>query len=764
MNHNQPYLLENIAQLRLELSRGSESKQKLYQVLLNSVRANPQGYAWFAPFVAVISGQETDIANARQVIFNYMAKLEPMSYSSGLQYHFWCFAFPHAKVALYFQWLCTIKAFSPAEEEKIRKELIRYHFINFYYGMRTKPRPECTDNQALSLVLSTALLGSLFAAESKMASIMRAEGLERLPEIIAKIDPSGYSGEGSSYMDCVNGPAIPLSIELLERETSTINLINKVLEPGCGTPADVLQMIARSWMPGGLLLPWDNYGYQHGVRSTLAYGALKLGDPLFAWLLEHESNLSYDIGIGWAYDDLLWTIIWWPDQHQSDTGLELPGRSWMHPNIGGALVSDNHDYYGALLWDSSTPEVPTRSHVNPGMVLFNAFGVPLSADGSPAAPYPARFSFSDTWQSFQHFIGEAGKYNYGDGCAGAHSVLLIDNNESMRAHAEYDQVESSLLCPQENYLAVDVTPLYQENFPDVRQVKRKMQLHADRIFILEDYFAAEQNHLVAARFLFRPDWLDAVCGAAIMTPEGVTLNMVEVLGSCQLKTENIENHPAKPDNSCRLADYVSEGKTIRHLFCICLGNSSGPESILTDFNALSADIDSVKIADLDTLRNQLQQSAIHLNLALPPHMEAQLPVSKTWLYYKQVRLTRQDCFIRLPLGLINPQLFLDGREIDLEPWRTSMELIRPLVPLPEDQQALPARQLEIILKTDVPISHYEGGGEGTTGLGGGIGICGKAEPELLHSADYFAGRLTVTTNRKTYELEYDLMESEYGNI
>ena len=48
---------------------------------------------------------------------------------------------------------------------------------------------------------------------------MLEDGLRRLPVVIGDMPASGYSGEGSAYMDCVNGPAMPLAVELLERVT-----------------------------------------------------------------------------------------------------------------------------------------------------------------------------------------------------------------------------------------------------------------------------------------------------------------------------------------------------------------------------------------------------------------------------------------------------------------------------------------------------------------------------------------------------------------
>ena len=238
-----PLLIDDVADLRARIV-GNEGQggrqQELWRLIRRSAQSAPFDYPWFTPFVALMTRDPQDIANAAEVIRRYVGKLDSMYFSTGLQFHFWCFAFPHAKWCLYFQWLCSVGAFEDAEATAIAEQLIEYHFVNFLYGLRTKPEPECVDNQALSLALSTTLVGYLFAQapyHSQMAVIMRDEGLRRLPGIVGDMPASGYSGEGSSYMDCVNGPAIPLVVELLERITGEQGLLMRPLRANGACPA-----------------------------------------------------------------------------------------------------------------------------------------------------------------------------------------------------------------------------------------------------------------------------------------------------------------------------------------------------------------------------------------------------------------------------------------------------------------------------------------------------------------------------------------------
>lgn len=756
---NQPLFIDNIDELRrsvLTLEGTQGRRAELWRVLKNSARAAPLNYPWFTPFVALITGEVQDIENAKTVIRTYISKLDPMTFSTGLQFHFWCFAFPHAKWSLYFQWLCTLGAFDAAEQEEIAQQLIQYHFLNFFYGLRTKPEPECVDNQALSLAFSNALVGYIFGQgknPSHMAQRMFEDGVRRLPTMIGDMPISGYSGEGSSYMDCVNGPAIPLAVELLERITGESGLLYQPLSDGGCLPISVLRMVAREWMPGGLLLPWDNYGYQFGVRSPIAYAALHTGERLYYDILEKECIWTYDIGVGWAYDDLPWTLIWWPEKAAKDASQD---RSWFEPDVGGALVSLDHNVYLMQMWDESAPEIPTRAHANPNAVLFNGFGVPLSADGSPAPEGSPRFRFADTFRQVTFLtMGGEDTYNYGDGCGGAHSIILIDNWEGLRVFAERPQFRHSKHDPAQKSILCDVTPFYQERYPDVITVQRKSTLCADRFFVVEDWVAFAKPHRITSRFLLRPDCVPCADGVKIQTAEGVTLHLVELLNASseqQIQTEEVASHPFKPDRRSLIADFSVDGEQAHRLFIAWISTTIAPTTYLNDFQAVPDPLSALTFAEIVP---RLAQSSLRLPMNLPAHMEAELPIVKRWWYRKVAAKQRGKCWLRLPVGMAQPQLFLNGQQVDLTPWQTSGELIAPTVPLPAHWED--ADEIEIILRTDIPTSHYEGGGDGTMGMTGGIILCYPQAEEQLLSASYAHGQIRLVTDQQSYQVSYALM-------
>lgn len=750
----EPFLLDDVDALRagiLALDEGDGRRWELWRMLRDSARRAPDDFGWFVPFVAVITRDPEDIARARHIIDAYLAKLDPMSFSTGLQFHFWCFAFPHAKVALYFQWLCSIGAYTADEADDIAQRLVTYHFVNFYYGMRDKPEPECVDNQALSLVLSSTIVGHLFTQgdrPSRMAGIMLRDGLRRLPGMLSEIPPSGYTGEGSDYMNCVIGPAVPLAVEVLERVGGYRDALMAPLEEGGAEPVAALRMVARSFMPGGLLLPWDNYGYQFGVRSTLAYGARRTGEDLFFEVLDNEVIWTYDIGIGWAYDDLVWTLIWWPAR---PSGAPDPAwRDWYEPGVGAAFASADGERYVMQMWDESTPVVPTRSHVNPNAVLFGGHRVPISADGSPTEGAEHRFQFDDTWREVSFLaIDTESRYNYGDGCAGAHSVILLDGLEGMRAHSAYPQVGATAHDADRRWVWADVTPVYRENVPDVHEVSRRTQLHEGGLVTIVDRVRADGPHRVTSRFVLRPDVSPIPGGARVRTPEGVTLQLIDT-DAVAPSIEYAAHVPAKPDDGSVLVDFTAEGSDLERVFVALVSRefetdgSVPPAAVIPDLAASLT---------LESARELLLVTDVRVPMQLPAYLEADLPATQRWWYRVEIDKEPGPAWLRLPVGMHDPALFVDGECVDLSAHRVSRELIAPRVRVPEQLDA--RTRIEIVLRVDVPRGHYDGQGWGTIGMTGGMGIGYPVAEEIVESVERDAGRVRVVTSHGVYDVVLD---------
>lgn len=755
MNKRTPFLISNSDSLRSQLLANAEldrTQARLWQLVKNCARTAPKQFPWFTPFVALVTREATDIENAKDVLADYLQKLEPMSFTSGLQYHFWCFAFPHAKWSMYFQWLVTLGAYTEDEVESIRGQLLSYHFTNFFYGMRSKPEPECVDNQALSLVLSNVLVGYLFASDkstSSMANVMLEEGLRRLPEMIGGIPASGYTGEGSSYMDCVIAPAIPLVVELLQHITGKTDLFEHRFAPNDISPQTILKMAAREWFPGGLLFPWDNYGYQYGVRAPLAYAAQKTKDAQYAHILQHQAVWSYDIGVGWAYDDLVWTLIWWP----LDTGTSAYHKqNWMHAELGGVLHTNTLPLTLVQLWDESEPNIPTRSHVNPNAVMFHAYGVPLSMDGSVRKDV-TRFQFADTWRETVHSVGEITRYNYGDGCAGAHSVLLVDRWEGLRALHSYPQAQSVEIDELAGAMTTDVTPLYQEHYPDAQVVRRRSSIAADRFYIIEDLADFTQPHEYTSRFVLRPDAVEVSLGAKIRTQEGISLHLIDLIGHTQISHERLRGpvYMYNLDQDVEIIDF--QGTSGHRLFIAWMSRAIEQHEKLHDWQTIWEDDTSYSYEQAEQL---VTHSKYRVAFELPSYMEQPLPIVKRWWYFKKVSKPRGQTWLQLPRGMHDARCWINGQEIEY--YSSEWGVLAPYIEIPQTWEQV--EMIEILLRTDVPISHYDGKGEGTVGFNGGCYLCIPCEEEVISQATYDGEQIEIITNRQLYRWPYRLMEGK----
>ncbi len=734
---------------KLSLARKKDTLMgRVWDSVMRRSRNAPENFPWFTPFTALVTGEKQDIENAKETIRRYLKTLDAQTFGMGLQFHFWCFAFPHARWSLYFHWLSQMGVWDPDEEKKIREELLTFQYINFFYGMRTKPEPECVDNQTMSLCFSNALLGHLFS-KSAIAKRMYVDGIRRLPSLIGGIPTSGYSGEGSTYMDYVVGPSIPFIVELLER-TEGGDWFSKSLPPHGGSAESVCRMIAHEWMPNGLLLPWDHYGYAIPMRSCIAFAASRSDDPFYCELLERQANWSYDQSIGWGYDDLVWSLIWWPEKKQKRAKF----ASWNEPEVGAALVSDDSQLCLMQMWDESTPVYPTRAHVNPNSLILSAYGSPLTIDGVKSKDF-AEFNFDDTWREVSYMdIGTSRKFNFGDGCGGAHSVILVDNWQGMRASKEYRQAQMLGFSMKEKSVTADVTPIYREKFADVKMIRRCSRLCSERFWLIEDLAKFADEHEITARFFLRPNLFKSKQGVSIETAEGVRLSLLPILGPDSKICKPLKGYPDRLDGGSVMVDFRQKGNECRWLWLLW------PEATRRTHADVSENWQAVpdegEKFDLAAAKKNLCSNAVEVPLTMPPYLQRDLPVVRRWWFMKEIIVPKCNSWLRLPKQMLNLRAWFNGKELDLSAHKMRMNLLEPEIEIPAKLQG---KKVEVVLCCDTGYSQYAPDGNG------GGGFYGK--PEILvekdapgAEAEYCDGTVFVKSGREKFKVKHKLMEVE----
>ena len=747
-----PFYIDDVEALRKKLTdaeRGETLMGRVWSSVRRRARNAPNQFPWFTPFAAIVTGDPQDIENARDAVRGYLATLDPQTFGMGLQFHFWCFAFPHARWSLYFQWLAAIGAWDAAEEQQIREALITFQYVNFFMGMRTKPEPECVDNQTMSLCFSNALLGHLFN-ESALARRMQEDGMRRLPSLIGGIPSSGYTGEGSAYMDGVVGPSIPFLVELLERTTGG-DWFGKSLPPHGGSAENVCRMIAREWMPNGLLLPWDHYGYSNAVRSCIAYAARRSSDPFYSELLEHHANWAFDQSIGWGFDDLVWSLVWWPEAR---TQTRTAFASWSEPETGATLVSDDAMLYAMQMWDKSEPVYPTRAHVNPNALVLCAYGSPLTTDGVPGKDCAA-FQFEDTWREVGYMdLGEKRKFNFGSGCGGAHSVILVDQWEGMRAISDYRQAEQLEFSAAKKTIAADVTPIYRERFDDARCVRRRTRLCGERFWLIEDLVRFEREHLVTARFFLRPNQIETARGIAIETAEGIRFTLVPLVGPDEKTVARIPGYPDRLDGESLQVDFTQRGTECRWLW---LAWPEATRKIREDVsNHWQAAPDPDRGLSFEQALERLASTGIDIPLTTPPYLQCDLPVVRCWWFRRKMTVPAGGAsWLRLPRGMLNLRFWVNGEPIDISAHTLRMELLEPEIAVPPQWSG---QTIEVTLCCDTGYSQYAADGNHSSGFCGKPALLVEQTVSGIDHAEYRDGIVTVRSEPKEWKVSHALME------
>ena len=748
-----PFYIDDVIQLREKLARAEREGTRMGRVwaaLRSRARTAPDAFPWFTPFVALITGEERDLESARRNIRRYVKSMDAQPFGSGLQFHFWCFAFPHTRWALYFQWLQALGAWSPEEEKELSRQFVSIQFIYFFSGMRTKPEPECVDNQSMSLCFSNALIGHLFGSGpngSAMARRMAIDGVRRLPGMIGGMSTSGYSGEGSTYMDGVVGPSVPFLVEFLER-TQGGDWYDRKLPPSGGSAASIARIIAREWTPAGLCLPWDHYGYHVPVRACITYAARRTKDPFYFELLEKHASWTHDRQVGWGYDDLVWSLIWWPEERPAAHGRAFV--SWVEPEVGAAVVSPDSSLYLMQMWDRSEPVSPSRAHVNPNALVLTAHGVPLTVDGVPTKECTL-FNYEDTWREVGYMdVGVKRRFNFGSGCAGSHSVLLVDGWEGMRAMQDYPQAR--LVDFSDDRVTADVTPIYAERWPDTRHVVRRSRQCEGRFWLIEDWASFANEHEVTARFWLRPEEVASSTGVAIETAEGVRLRLRPLVGPDSKTTRRVAGYPDRLDGASLCADWTQRGQDVRWLWLAWPDETRREsEDVSAGWSVLA---DLTESLGFDDVRKQLAAARV-LPFTMAADLLADIPTSPRWWYRRTLRVpAAKTWWLRLPARMRDARLWVQGREVDISAHALRSAMLAPHIEMPGGFAA--GSEIEVVVRCNVSVRQYDKNETGGSGFEGRPAILvSQAAPEP--EARYENNEVVITAGGATWKISHRLM-------
>jgi hypothetical protein len=323
----------------------------------------------------------------------------------------------------------------------------------------------------------------------------------------------------------------------------------------------------------------------------------------------------------------------------------------------------------------------------------------------------------------------------------------------MRAFSEYPQAKLRAFAETEKSVTAEVTPLYRERWPDARVVCRRSRLCHERFWLIEDFARFDQSHLFTARFYLRPGRIPAARGVAIETAEGVRLHLLPILGSDNGRSETVAGYPTVLDGASLRVDFTQYGSECRWLW---LAWPEATRRVVSDeSNGWAALPDAASALDPAAARAGLATVSQTLPLTEPPFILSDLPVCRRWWFRKRLAVPAGAAWLRLPKRMLEPRLWVDGAEIDLEPHALRMGLLEPEVALPP---AAAGRTVEILLRCDTGHSQCAPGGNGGAGFSGQPALLGPQAAAGVEGVDYRDGQVTVRAGGQEWTVTHDLME------
>lgn len=727
------------------LDKKTTRKAELWRFVQRLARQNPEHNPWLLPFVALIDERPADIFQAKAAIHGYLAKAEERG-GSGYLFNIWCFAFPHCRWAMWFNLMCEAGFYSQDEADRLAAKFLMIQFRDHHTAMLNKPFPECVDNQHASLVLSSYVVGRIFAegpGQGNLARKLRDEAAPRLEAMIGGMPNCGYSGEGSTYQGLIVAFAIPFLTEMLE-DLQGEDVFDKALWPQGTRSRRILEMTRRLWMPGGLLLPWDHYGYQFGITFPLAYLAHRTGDPQSLRLLEHTANIARmtTFPSGWGYDQPVWTLVYWPDEDAVREGMEW--TSWAEDELGAVLVDPAGENYLMQMWDF-TEAMCHRTHVNPNSLILARRGIPFSADGGAALNCDAlKYGGARFERNFGAGVNQT--LNLSPGCGGSHNTIIVDGYEGLRPPQGKSQGRLIDFTVEEPCVTGDVTHLYTLVDEDCLCMRRRSRLIENRFWVVEDLAAFSKFHAFTSRWWFRPDVEIVDDGVDVQTPEGALLQMRCVQGAGAASLTRIEGFPDQPDGCSDRVDFQMSGTEARWLY------------VLWPTDTVEVVRELIDGWEATAAGNPAISHKIHPGS--PPWFQKDVDVSSTWEFYTEIDVTdAQIPFLRLSRG-IDPSSTLRLNDMDVDLSGLSNEKLMPCL-IDCEPYLKRAGSLRISLRLNFPIGEVDK--MNTFSFPDQpVSLCRRiTAPDLLTRCLYDGKTLTVESSSGAhYTLEHELLFTE----
>ncbi len=545
----------------------------------------------------------------------------------SLDHHIWCVAPRAMRLAVYFTWLEAQGAWTEEERRLIGSALMA--FFHHYVVPVLRARTPGGHNQQFSMTFCSAVVGHAFAGVAgvaEQAQALRDWALPKFKQVLGLMPASGYSGEGSTYQsDVVSALAMWAGVFL--EQLGETEVWQRRWAPNGACLADTLKIEAAMGSCGGLLPPWDHYGWAriHNLAARTLWARLS-GQPHL--LAVAEQAWDEESFIAWRDDDRLWTLLYWPEEEGSGIGKQGSGfrvqvdssrqqsaaigsnrastpipqppppqlAGWCLPAVGAAIEHLPRRLRAMSVWDRCAGSLQgvCRSQVNPNHLILDLGGEPLTADGwedgrerlvseasvarTLATLAPAeqeliaqQYGSLDNWmRNSQHgFLGQS--------CA-----IVVDGWES---YFPRQAREGRLLFERReanrHTFAGEAAAYYQPAF-DVTRMRRTVSMNEAGVVWIVDDLRADSAHEFTWRLWLRRGArltaarnvrLDLASGQAITLAWLAVADGVEPSASLALATVPTfpQGHGPRypwPDAGSDRCDLTATGRRVRFVACL----------------------------------------------------------------------------------------------------------------------------------------------------------------------------------------------------
>ena len=607
---NSTLFVPDAAQLRHKLANPPPLLAKLYRRFQDRLGTDPE-FRSHHIFLPALLGDTAAIAESKAIIIalasdplRLAANQSPSATTTvqqNLDEHVWCIAPRAMRLAVYFTWLDAQGAWGAAEQSAVAGQIL--DFVYHYVVPVLRARTPAGHNQQLSMTLCCAVAGHALSgvpAVADRATALQAYALPKLKQTLGLMPRSGYSGEGSTYQTDVVSALVMWAGIFLE-QLGESDVWSRPWTPNGATLADTLRIEAALGSCGGLVPPWDQYGWArlHNLAVRALWAVVSGQQQLLA---AAEGAWDEESFIAWRRDDRLWTILYWPAEEHLDpapVGSAQPAprlTGWSVPAVGAATEQGPLRLRAMLAWDRCADGLQgiCRGQANPNHLMLELGGEPITGDGWDDGRHLlfSESSNARTLQGFSELEKQLVTQQYGSlkkwvghsqqGFVGASCGIVVDDWDSYfpRAGRRQGQLVFEQRTAERHTFAADAAAYYQPAF-DLTGARRTVSVGAaGDVWIVDDLAAAS-----AHRFTWRAWFRQAARGAGpfglrLDLPSGVALTLAwtgETHAGGALEPLRLTPAPAFPATRPGLAwpetgsvrcDLVAGGHRVRFVTCL----------------------------------------------------------------------------------------------------------------------------------------------------------------------------------------------------